>query len=49
MAKKYFLVTNPDKKSRVINAETKFEAIAIATGKDNSKFVFKDYKVKNCK
>ena len=47
MAKqKYFIVTNPAKKVRIIAAETKFDAGAKASGLDNGIYVFKDYKIR---
>ena len=47
--KYYFLVENPKGLKRNIFAETKFQAIAMASGEDNARYVFKEYKCKRLK
>lgn len=50
MAKqKYYVVTNPQGKKRVVSAESKFHAGAICSGYDFARYVFKDYEIKKCK
>jgi len=47
--KYYFSVKNKNNKTRVILAETKFEAIAKATEKDNGIYPFNNYVAKKIK
>ena len=45
MAKQsYYLITDPSGKTRTILAETKFHAISKVIEKDNSKYIFNEYK-----
>lgn len=44
----YWLVSNPDGRTRTKQSETKFGAIALAMQDDNNKFTVNQYKVRKC-